>query len=174
MSTKKSVGAENECPKQEAVPRRHRRCCISTVEVRLEILAADYYFGKAMFKGLHAGFIKDWVSDVLASDSPTDAEKRVVELHGQMVEKCNSYFQRKKEWGAIKKKVTPLVISNHGGVCFYCKTKECECIDHKTPLIRGGNNDLSNLVPACKNCNFRKRSLTDKEFLEPQKGCINA
>jgi hypothetical protein len=50
--------------------------------------------------------------------------------------------------------------------CYYCG-KRCEklTIEHRIPLSRGGSNHLSNVVPACSDCNTRKHALTDEEFL---------
>ncbi|XDD47534.1 HNH endonuclease [Leptospira sp. WS39.C2] len=46
------------------------------------------------------------------------------------------------------------------GICHYCgkKFKVDELtMDHLIPLIRGGKSVKANLVPACKDCNFKKK-----------------
>jgi hypothetical protein len=51
--------------------------------------------------------------------------------------------------------------------CFYCKaklTKKNRSLDHKIPLVRGGTNDIANLVPSCLRCNQRKNTRTADEF----------
>jgi 5-methylcytosine-specific restriction endonuclease McrA len=51
--------------------------------------------------------------------------------------------------------------------CAYCGvvlTKGNRSLDHKIPLVRGGTNDISNLVPSCLRCNQRKNKLTAEEF----------
>ncbi|EKJ84855.1 HNH endonuclease [Leptospira meyeri] len=55
------------------------------------------------------------------------------------------------------------------GICHYCGKKfkvEELTMDHLIPLIRGGKSVKANLVPACKECNFKKKhSLPfEKEF----------
>jgi hypothetical protein len=53
------------------------------------------------------------------------------------------------------------------GKCHYCRnfTKlDKWTVDHKIPLIRGGTNDVSNLVGCCSSCNHLKDWLTDVEF----------
>ena len=41
-------------------------------------------------------------------------------------------------------------------------------LEHKTPLIRGGNNDYKNLAISCSGCNHKKHSKTEKEFRDYQ------
>lgn len=57
--------------------------------------------------------------------------------------------------------------------CYYCRapffngTLHYEYhIEHKTPVSRGGNNDISNIVLACPECNTRKGTLTAEEFAQ--------
>lgn len=66
-----------------------------------------------------------------------------------------------------------------GGVCYYCGKKlylkkkgsrEVVTIDHYVPLSKGGFDDVSNRVPACKKCNNAKADLMPEEFLEKLNG----
>jgi 5-methylcytosine-specific restriction endonuclease McrA len=53
------------------------------------------------------------------------------------------------------------------GVCRYChkKTPPAELtMDHIVPLIRGGKSTRSNIAPACKECNSRKKHLLPIEW----------
>lgn len=50
-----------------------------------------------------------------------------------------------------------------GRVCVYCD-QPAETADHLVPLIRGGENTLDNLVPACLSCNSSKGSLLVEEW----------
>jgi hypothetical protein len=46
-----------------------------------------------------------------------------------------------------------------GWLCFYCGTDDFfggRCVDHVTARSRGGSDDLTNLVFACRNCNLLK------------------
>lgn len=43
-----------------------------------------------------------------------------------------------------------------GGLCWICKIKPYESIDHVKPLNKGGAHILCNLRPACKPCNSSK------------------
>ncbi len=55
------------------------------------------------------------------------------------------------------------------GLCHYCEApfdpKELT-LDHVTPLVRGGRSTRGNCVPACKECNTRKRDLLPIEWQE--------
>jgi 5-methylcytosine-specific restriction endonuclease McrA len=55
------------------------------------------------------------------------------------------------------------------GICYYCKRKFPPnelTMDHLIPLIRGGKSIKSNLVPACKECNNRKKYMLPFEWEE--------
>jgi 5-methylcytosine-specific restriction protein A len=55
------------------------------------------------------------------------------------------------------------------GICHYCgrhlDPKELT-MDHIVPLIRGGKSAKGNLVPACKDCNNKKKYLLPIEWEE--------
>lgn len=53
------------------------------------------------------------------------------------------------------------------GVCYYCRCRvgaAALTMDHIVPLGRGGRSLRGNVVPACKDCNRRKRSLVPVEW----------
>ena len=53
------------------------------------------------------------------------------------------------------------------GICHYCGLKSNPkelTMDHKIPLARGGTSDKENLVPACKDCNNKKKNLLSVEW----------
>lgn len=55
------------------------------------------------------------------------------------------------------------------GVCYYCGRqvgRENLTMDHVVPLIRGGKSTKNNLVPACKECNNKKKYLLPMEWEE--------
>ena len=56
--------------------------------------------------------------------------------------------------------------------CYYCHKlffngtlERDQHIEHKIPIIRGGSNDISNIVLSCSSCNIKKNRKTDREFL---------
>jgi 5-methylcytosine-specific restriction endonuclease McrA len=49
--------------------------------------------------------------------------------------------------------------------CAYCQRKlERLAKEHMTPLVRGGEHTVENIVPACTSCNSRKNQKTLLEF----------
>jgi 5-methylcytosine-specific restriction endonuclease McrA len=75
-------------------------------------------------------------------------------------EKAKARKLRKTRWW--RKKV-------ERGICYYCgrKVPPSELtMDHKIPLSRGGTSDRSNIVPACKECNSKKKYLLPWEWEE--------
>lgn len=55
------------------------------------------------------------------------------------------------------------------GRCYYCGRQVGArhlSMDHVVPLIRGGRSSRGNVVPACKECNNKKKSLLPVEWEE--------
>ena len=55
------------------------------------------------------------------------------------------------------------------GVCYYCHRqvgRERLSMDHVVPLGRGGKSKKGNIVPACKDCNNKKKYLLPVEWEE--------
>ncbi|MBI3636869.1 MAG: HNH endonuclease [Candidatus Rokubacteria bacterium] len=55
------------------------------------------------------------------------------------------------------------------GVCHYCRRRVGHGVltmDHIVPLGRGGRSVRGNVVPSCKDCNTRKKSLLPVEWQE--------
>lgn len=58
-------------------------------------------------------------------------------------------------------------IAVFGGMCWMCKVKPYEEIDHVIPLSKGGTNWPSNLRPACRTCNRWKWDRVIHETIPP-------
>lgn len=55
------------------------------------------------------------------------------------------------------------------GICHYCGRSfppEELTMDHLVPIIRGGTSSRGNVVPACKECNNKKKYLLPLEWEE--------
>jgi 5-methylcytosine-specific restriction protein A len=55
------------------------------------------------------------------------------------------------------------------GICHYCRREVGRIdvtMDHIVPISRGGKSRKGNVVPACKMCNNRKKSLLPIEWEE--------
>lgn len=53
------------------------------------------------------------------------------------------------------------------GLCWYCgKALQIDtmCIEHRTPVSRGGSHEIHNLLPACRSCNSQKGNKTLEEY----------
>lgn len=67
----------------------------------------------------------------------------------------------------------PDVWNKTGGLCTYCLVEltpesgrsNSYHIDHVMPVSKGGQNDISNLTPACQSCNSKKNNKSLIEFV---------
>lgn len=68
---------------------------------------------------------------------------------------------------SIPKRIRELIYEKCGGHCAYCG-KEIAYrnmqVDHIHPQYKGGSDDINNLLPACRACNFRKGTLSVEQF----------
>jgi 5-methylcytosine-specific restriction endonuclease McrA len=78
-----------------------------------------------------------------------------------------AFYKRKKSL----KKDLPIdflqkIIQAQGNKCFFCEQdlKNYKAIEHLTPVSKGGDNDIFNLVYSCKSCNSQKGQNTLEEF----------
>lgn len=87
-------------------------------------------------------------------------------VQGQM----DSHKRRAITRGALGREVTPEQWDERkyefGGRCAYCNERaEVLEMEHMDPLSCGGIHDMDNIVPACRECNASKYTLTALEFL---------
>jgi len=75
-------------------------------------------------------------------------------------EKAKAQRLRKSQWWTRK---------CAQGICFFCRKKvppKDLTMEHIVPLIRGGKSSKVNIVPACKECNNKKKYLLPIEWEE--------
>ncbi len=90
--------------------------------------------------------------DFFDFDAPDDAEIRT--------QRAIARDLRKSRWWQQK---------TSSGKCYYCSGKFAFkelTMDHRVPLSRGGLSTKDNLVPCCKACNSRKKSMLPLEWEE--------
>jgi len=74
--------------------------------------------------------------------------------YGRRIKKAHT----EEEWENKKKQ--------YDNRCFYCGKKTKLSKDHIIPIIRGGSDEIDNIVPACKSCNSRKNARRVEVFKE--------
>ncbi len=75
-------------------------------------------------------------------------------------EKARARELRKTRWWQQK---------TSAGLCWYCNKKvplKELTMDHLIPLAMGGKSSKDNLVPCCKSCNTKKKSMMPLEWEE--------
>lgn len=68
---------------------------------------------------------------------------------------------------AISKEIRLQIYNKYDCRCAYCGTKleykELQ-VDHIKPRLHGGSDDIENLNPSCRSCNFYKSTFTIDQF----------
>lgn len=92
------------------------------------------------------------VRDFFDFDAPDDAQIRR--------ERAKARDLRKSRWWQQK---------TASGICYFCTKKVAFkdlTMDHLLPLSRGGTSSKDNIVPCCKGCNSKKKSMLPLEWEE--------
>ncbi|MDM7202721.1 MAG: HNH endonuclease [Thermodesulfobacteriaceae bacterium] len=79
------------------------------------------------------------------------------------------HIRREKERARVLRKTRWWRRKLEIGICYYCGRKVPSkelTMDHKIPLSRGGYSTRENIVPACKECNNKKKYCTPWEWEE--------
>lgn len=90
-----------------------------------------------------------------------------IEFSSFSVEDSNIAYEKQKARELRKSSWWRRKISS--GICYYCGRKFLPSeltMDHKIPVSRGGRSQKINLVPACKECNNKKKYLLPTEWNE--------
>jgi 5-methylcytosine-specific restriction endonuclease McrA len=87
----------------------------------------------------------------------------------------NSYFfvspeqvQKEKQKARLLKKKQWWLTKKNTGICHYCGQKfppQELTMDHVVPISRGGTTTPGNVVPCCKECNYKKGVDTPVDLL---------
>ena len=96
---------------------------------------------------------------------------------GFLVEVSDEQIRREKEKARELRKSRWWKNQIAGGVCHYCGARVAPqelTLDHVVPIIRGGLSVKNNCVPACRDCNSRKKYLLPLEWAQYLEGLRKA
>ena len=82
------------------------------------------------------------------------------------IQKDEKHVAREREKARTLRKSVWWQQQINAGVCHYCGKKvgvEALTLDHVVPVARGGSSNKGNVVPACQDCNQKKKYLTPAE-----------
>lgn len=136
---------------------------------------AEFVKGRA---GLPHSHCKPCNSKWFAERSTTPSEKRKTYRPAYKLspeERAAKILERSRRGHLVRRaagKAPPKydlgrMMCEQDGKCAYCGEllSGPYHIDHKTPVSRGGTNDVSNLHLTCPRCNMKKGAMTHEEFL---------
>ncbi len=84
------------------------------------------------------------------------------------INKDPAHVKREKEKARELRKTAWWQNEINKGTCHYCRKKfkaEELTMDHVVPLVRGGKSNKGNIVPACKDCNNKKKYKTPVDMI---------
>lgn len=87
----------------------------------------------------------------------------------------NRRARKQSNGGVLPENVADILFTEQNGLCYLCgdllygRFDDPVCIEHKTPLSRGGANDISNVGLAHLSCNSKKFTMTYDEFVNKVK-----
>lgn len=111
-------------------------------------------------------YMRNWRQEKREHRRAYDEAYRIAHPH-QRAENQNARRARKignggshtrLEWEALK--------AAYSQACGYCHAARARLTkDHDIPLVRGGSDEIANIIPACLPCNRRKHAKTGAEFV---------
>lgn len=94
-------------------------------------------------------------------------------MHYFVTEVSQEFIRREKEKARELRASQWWKRKRSSGTCHYCGRKfspRMLTMDHIVPVIRGGRSTKGNVVPACKDCNSKKKYMLPLEWEEYLKG----
>jgi 5-methylcytosine-specific restriction endonuclease McrA len=142
---------------------------------RDEILAKKRDYNSKHYEANHEELLEQQRQNYRANKEKV--LKRCQEYRKKNPEKCriwkhNRRAKLKENGGTFTFRELNEQFERQEGFCYYCgellyKSFDSSVhIDHKTPISRGGSNNISNIALACSACNQKKFTKTAEEFME--------
>lgn len=115
---------------------------------------------------------REYDKEYRAKQDPAKLTRRAADWNRTNKERraaiVRSYDARRRAWksGGISGPVLANWTQGQKKVCYWCGAKCADSfhVDHYTPLSRGGEHEISNLVISCGPCNFKKNAKDPLDF----------
>ena len=106
-----------------------------------------------------------------------DAGARTRARHPEVMKIYNNEMPKLRAGidGAVRADQWFAVRAFFGNCCAYCGGNKRMTIDHVVPLSRGGEHDITNIVPACQSCNSAKgcRFMSEWVIIPPERRVVS-
>lgn len=113
-------------------------------------------------------YSRDWKRKNLTPKRVREWYKKQSPLQRQI----NYHRHRAKKYGCTVEKYTvkeaQAIFNNFNNECAYCGCKEKVGIDHYIPLVKGGSESLTNIIPCCYHCNCKKSDIDGWKWFSRQ------
>lgn len=120
----------------------------------------------------HTGYERERLKRRYVSDPVYRARVRKSALEwwvknpGKRNEASRRYWHRRRAGGVLPSEAEiEQLKARFGHRCAYCCKRVRLTLDHIVPVSKNGTNDLSNLLPACRSCNSKKKDRPLEVFL---------
>ena len=114
----------------------------------------------------NARLARDRAYRVRHPDQQNEYQRTWIRSHPD-VRKAKNQLRHAREVGAVGRFSTKEwreLALRYESRCAYCGACGPLQADHRVPLSRGGSNSIDNILPACGQCNRKKRDRSEAEF----------
>lgn len=112
----------------------------------------------------HAESVREWHAQ--NREKSLEYQRRYRERNRERRKVLNGRRKQQMDRGDLAPEQWLEILEEFDHACAYCQVRGVPLeLEHMTPLSRGGQHTKDNVVPACRDCNGRKRARTIFEFL---------
>lgn len=179
--TKRCTGCLRVFPRSHFSPRKGglyvvpkcKECCSSIAkawrEANPERHSANYSKWATADPERHAKRLRDWRAIKENAQKHRDWSKRWARLNPEQrkaIEVAGRARRRNAKTTIVSAADLRKMLDLQGSRCYYCQEPLAAGmhLEHRTPIIRGGQHTLENLCWSCPTCNLRKGRKTEAEF----------